>query len=72
MKASTIITRPTCSRPIAEIAVSMSASLRTCMLTGSIVSQRAAASNEPRNTLPPLGAVSGLNMIPARLIPGAI
>jgi len=42
------------------------------MLTGSIVSQRAAASNEPRNTLPPLGAVSGLNMIPARLIPGAI
>ena len=40
--------------------------------TGSTASALAPAANEPRKNSPPPGAVSGLNIIPARLMPGAI
>src|SRR5215467_12718055 len=72
MKASGMVTRPACSRPSETIAVSISASSWTAVVIGSIASDRAAASNGLRKYSPPRGAVSGLNMIAARLTRGAI
>jgi enamine deaminase RidA (YjgF/YER057c/UK114 family) len=51
---------------------SISASLRTRAVIGSTASDRAAVSNGPRKYVPPLGAVSGLNMIAVRSTRGAI
>jgi hypothetical protein len=51
--------------------VSISASLRTGALIASMENDRAAASNGPRKYDPPPGAVSGLNMMAARLTEGA-
>ena len=44
----------------------------TATVTGSTASDRAANSNEFRKKFPRSGAVSGLNMIAARLMPGTI
>src|SRR5215469_2985836 len=52
--------------------VSISASLRTGIATGSIPSDPAAALNAARKFFLPAGAVSGLTMNAARLMPGAI
>jgi hypothetical protein len=71
MKESVMTTRPLFLSASELIAASMSASLWTRTVTGSTANARAAAPNEPRKYDPPPGAVSGLNIIAARVSPGA-
>src|SRR5215468_6504473 len=61
---------PPGSRPRSMMAASISASLRTGLVIGATLSDRAPVSNEGIKN--DTGAVSGLNMIAARLSPGAI
>src|SRR6266511_2514661 len=70
---SAVVTKPPPGSPPSSSMIRlMSVSLRTGVLIGSIANTRAAASNEPEKYVPPAGAVSGLNMIAARLRLGAI